>query len=104
MIWLADQGMWLFLLSLGMPGPVHLRHCDQSERIVGMSTHSMGDVRPTMIEDIKFNLDADAWERDRVADLLRWGQFCWSRHGCVEGGRYNPEPPAMKCPPGAPTS
>lgn len=99
---MTDPTLWLVLLSLGMPGPVTLTQCDQSRRIVGLSKQSTLDVRATTLDDIEFMLDATSWDRERVADLLRWGEHCWTRNGCVVNGKYDPPPPPMKC--GVPTS
>lgn len=99
----TDGAAWLVLLAMGMPGPISLLHCDQTSRVVGVSTQSMGDVRPTTLADVVFAPDATAWERERVRDLLLWGEVCWTK-GCVAEGRYDPPPPPMKCPPVAPTS
>lgn len=95
---------WIFLMSVAMPGQVQLMLCDQSVKIVGESTQSFKDHRPTILDDIKFNAEATDWDRERVAELLTWSQFCWTRDGCVVNGKYDPPPPPMKCPPGAPTS
>ncbi len=99
----SDGAAWLVLLAMGMPGPVSLLHCDQMYRVVAVSTQSMNDARPTTIGDIQFLPNATAWERGRVADLLRWGEVCWAK-GCVADGRFDPPPPPMKCPEGEPTS
>lgn len=101
---LQHAGAWLVLLAMGMPGPVSLLHCDQSVRYVGVSTHPMGDVRPTTIDDIQFSPDASEWERDRVRELLAWGEYCWDRNGCIVDHDYDPPPPPMKCPKGTPVS
>lgn len=102
---MTDPATWLVILSMAMPGPVILTRCDQSRQVVGESTQSFHDVRPTTLADIKFRPDADEWARDRVAELLRWGETCWTKRGCVTAtGRYDPPPPPMKCPTGEPTS
>lgn len=102
---MIDPATWLVLLQMGRPGPVILTRCDRSREVVGESTQSMKDVRPTTMADIKFEPGADAWARDRVAELLRWSESCWSRKGCVTAdGKYDPPPPPMKCPQGEPVS
>lgn len=88
---------WVALMALGTPGPVMLMHCDDTTRIVGYSMHKSSDFRATTLADIQFALDADEWEKDRVRELLAWGEFCWSREGCVVNGQYDPPPPPMKC-------
>lgn len=96
---------WIFLMTIAMPGDVKLLHCDQSVRVVATSTQSFKEHRATTLADIHFRPDADEWERERVAELLRWGAICWSK-GCVSADHknYDPPPPPMKCPPGVPTS
>lgn len=102
---MIDPSTWLVLLSMGMPGPVILTRCDGSRQVVAESTQSFRDVRPTTLADIKFRPDADAWARERVADLLRWNVACWTAKGCVTAdGKYDPPPPPMKCPQGEPVS